>query len=282
MDANPSNIRSMPPLAGAPGAYFFLPDTIEGSSDVPLLICVHGISRNAREQVTSFAPEAAQRGYALLAPHFEEAGFADYQRLGRRGRGPRADLALQNLISSFERHVSRSFGAYSLFGYSGGAQFAHRYTMAHPERVIATVCAAAGWYTHPDPRSSYPHGLRVGGALPGIQLEPRRFLEIPMLVVVGSEDIARDESLRSSARVDRIQGGTRLERAQRWVDAMREASTRAKLPPSVRYEELEGVRHSFEACMGADLATHVFDFIDDARSRCSKPDSSEEVKGAAR
>ena len=39
-----------------------------------------------------------------------------------------------------------------LTGYSRGGQFAHRYAMAHPERVAAVVPMAAGTWTTPDGR----------------------------------------------------------------------------------------------------------------------------------
>ena len=35
----------------------------------------------------------------------------------------------------------------NLFGFSGGAQFAHRYAMAHPGSVNALVLTAPGWFT---------------------------------------------------------------------------------------------------------------------------------------
>ena len=59
---------------------------------------VHGISRNAEEHAKKFAPYAEQYGVILIAPFFSEKDFPDYQRLGRKGRGERADSALKAII----------------------------------------------------------------------------------------------------------------------------------------------------------------------------------------
>src|SRR4029077_13358351 len=57
----------------------------------PVFVTVHGISRNVDEHATLFAPFAEARGVVLVAPAFTEADNEDYQRVGRGGRGVRAD-----------------------------------------------------------------------------------------------------------------------------------------------------------------------------------------------
>ncbi len=44
------------------------------------------------------------------------------------------------------------------------------------------------------------------------------FLALPILVMVGELDTSRDDGLRTSTRLDRVQGENRLQRALRWVD----------------------------------------------------------------
>lgn len=43
-------------------------------------------------------------------------------------------------------------------GFSGGAQFSHRFVYQHPELIHSAVCMAAGCWTHPDGSS---HGMMV-------------------------------------------------------------------------------------------------------------------------
>lgn len=229
----------------------------------PVLVVVHGLSRDAQEQVDQFRPFAEQHGFVLIAPHFTEADYPDFQRLGRRGRGLRADLALQNLLSNLP-FESAGEGVF-LFGYSGGAQFAHRFLMAHPEQVKAAVVAAAGWYTLPDAAVAYPYGLRIDGSLPAVRLRPGQFLKVPVLTLVGEDDTERDENLRRSRSLDKQQGRTRVDRATRWVDKMGAAAQRHDLNTVYRLAVLNNAGHSFEDCMRAGMGKAVFKFIEHSK-----------------
>ena len=85
-----------------------------------------------------------------------------------------------------------------LTGYSGGAQFAHRYAFAYPRRVAALAVCAAGWYTFPDPGLVYPHGLRLGGRLPGVTFNPAAILRVPAVAFVGARDTEGNPSVAVS------------------------------------------------------------------------------------
>ena len=117
-----------------------------------------------------------------------------------------------------------------LFGYSGGGQFAHRYAMANPERVAGVVIGAAGWYTMPQNNCSFPHGVAPCRDLPNLRFDSASFLRVPMTVIVGDRDCDRDHGLNKSARVDRLQGRTRIERALTWVKFMNLAAKSYGLP----------------------------------------------------
>lgn len=247
---------------GALAYHSFVPESARARGHAPLLVAVHGISRNALEQMAAFAPYAAERGFALMAPRYDTPEDEDYQRLGRRGRGRRADLALDAAIQGLSQKSGVRFTRRFFFGYSGGGQFVHRYLMTHPGLVDAAVVAAAGWYTHPDARRAYPLGLRVGAALAGARLEPNAFLRVPVLVAVGSLDVERDESVRTTTAVDQRQGEDRVERARRWVEAMRASARSRSLPARHELVVLEGAGHSFSDCVDTGLARAAFDFFD--------------------
>ncbi|HEY5657585.1 MAG TPA: hypothetical protein VIY27_07320 [Myxococcota bacterium] len=236
----PYAVTGDPPL----DAYVYLPRTLAPQARVVAI--VHGISELPRQHVEHFAPLAERHGVVLVAPHFSRQRFRDYQRLGRSGRGARADCALERLVEQVARECHARAGRLYLFGYSGGGQFVHRYVLAHPQRVAAAVAASAGWYTFPDPERRYPRGVRRQRDLAGVDFEPDAFLRVPLLVTVGARDVERDASLRRSAALDREQGRNRVERAERWVEAMRRAAEQRGLVPSVELRRLEGVGHSFE------------------------------------
>ncbi len=247
-----------------PGYFAYVPP-VTGDSPIPVVVCVHGISREPRAIVEHFLDDARARGIALLAPCFEPPRYDDYQRLGRRGRGERADLALDGVVDHAERFFSTEFDRRFLFGFSGGAQFVHRYVMAHPDRIFAAVLVAAGWYTFPRRRRGYPHGLRIGGAISGVEMNPRCFLQVPQRVLVGSRDTERDAGLRKTARVDRQQGMDRVTRAREWVADMRRVAERIGYAPRVDLELLPGAGHDFADTIEAGLVSSVFEFFDEHR-----------------
>ena len=215
-------------------------------ANAPVLVTVHGISRNAIEQARAFSLLSRTRGAVLVAPVFTAAMHADYQRLGRTGRGMRADWLLQNILDEVAALTGADVSQHFLLGVSGGAQFAHRYAMAHPHRVQRAAIVAAGWYTFPDPAQRFPYGIRAVRTLPGVNFDPEQFLRVPMNVFVGRKDTG-SANVRRTERVDAQQGTNRVERARRWVAAMREASRSFGLDARVTLTEVAGADHSFNA-----------------------------------
>jgi poly(3-hydroxybutyrate) depolymerase len=224
----------------------------------PILVTVHGISRNVDEHAKLFAPYAEEHDVVLVAPFFTEERNAGYQRLSD-GSGQRADRILDAILAEVAGATGADGRRFRLFGFSGGAQFAHRYTLAHPERVVSAAIGAAGWYTFPDDRTPYPYGLGASRDRSNLQFEPARFLRVPISVFVGGDDTAGGESLRRNPQVDRQQGTTRLERARRWVAAMNRAARARGLPPPASCHEVAGIEHSFrQFMMEGDLGDRVF------------------------
>ncbi|HHJ39771.1 MAG: hypothetical protein AXA67_06700 [Methylothermaceae bacteria B42] len=226
-----------------------------------LWVSVHGISRNCREHLRRFRPWAERLGLVLVAPLFDRQRCQDYQRLGRAGKGLRADHLLQAIVGEVAERCQLADHRFHLFGYSGGGQFAHRFTMAHPEQVLSLAVGAAGWYTFPDLRLGYPRGLRPCRRLPDLDFEPRRFLRIPTLVTVGGRDDHPDPELNLKARIVSQQGGSRLERGRNWIAAMEEAARHQGFNTPYRFEVIAGAGHDFGQCMDLGMGAVVADFI---------------------
>ena len=225
--------------------------------DSRVLVLVHGLSRNAHEQATVFTSLCEERGVVALVPIFTKELHKDYQRLGRRGRGPRADLLLHQFLTECASLSGADPTQTFLFGFSAGAQFVHRYVLAHPHRVARAAVAAAGWYTFPDHTQKFPYGTRPSRALAGVTFNPEQFLRVPIEVLVGELDTT-NTNLRRTDRADGQQGATRLERARRWVTAMRSAAAAHELPPLVTLTEVPGIEHSFkDFCTQGGLVEHV-------------------------
>ncbi|HET8996902.1 MAG TPA: hypothetical protein VFN42_09560 [Acetobacteraceae bacterium] len=239
--------------------HLFLPDALDPTT--PLLVCVHGISRNAEEHLSNFAPLAAAHGVAVLTPVFAPAPFPDYQRLGRQGRGLRADLVLRAMLDRLGEQCGLAPERIHLFGHSGGAQFVHRYAMAYPTQVARYVVSAAGWYTLPDCSLPYPFGTALDWNLPGIAFDPSAYLRVPGAVLVGTKDRRRGTTLRQAPFLDAAQGRTRIERAKHWVAAMNAAATARGLLPPLSFELVPGAGHRFGEMAVQGAAARAFNFL---------------------
>lgn len=224
----------------------------------PILVCVHGVSRNADQHARLLSAYADVYGTVLVAPIFGAEQYPDFQRLGRLGRSKRADLALNLVVAEAAAMTGAAGERFYLFGFSGGAQFAHRYLMAHPHRVAAAVIAAAGWYTFPNPTRRFPYGTRMNKLLPDVRFDAEEFLSVPVTVMVGADDHAQT-GLRRKDRLDREQGVSRIERARRWVAAMHASAAMHHLESRVAYEEIENCGHSFsQSILRGGLGERVF------------------------
>ena len=206
------------------------------------LVAVHGIYRDARGQATVFGPRAAAQGRIVVAPLFPSRDWKGYQRVIAPRR---ADLALLDLLDALQQRHVANFARFDLFGYSGGAQFAHRFSLIHPDRTRRLAFCAAGWMTFPEARP-YPYGVST---MPGEPM-PRLIdaLALPIEVCVGEFDNEVDANTRSNPAVDAQQGRNRLERAQRWVSVVRRIAQEYSIEPQVKLHVLPGCGHDFRSC----------------------------------
>lgn len=230
--------------AGVP-YYVYVP--AKPRADAMPLVSVHGISRNAPDHAAAFGPLAEATGRVIIAPLFSMRGCRRYQRVLDTCR---ADNALLTTLDSVAADIGVAVDRFDLFGFSGGAQFAHRFAMLHPARVRRLALASAGWYTLPTTDYSFPVGAAPDSA-EGVRLQTTlaAFLAVPTLVMVGEHDITRDANLRRTHRLDRRQGLTRVERGARFVQTFRRAAKDAGITPVARFRTIPGCAHSFEDCI---------------------------------
>lgn len=230
------------------------------------MVCVHGISRHARGHLDAFVPWAEQTGTELIAPLYDRRRYRGYQRLRSSNRRLHAAAALDAILA--ETVGDRPC---LLFGFSGGAQFAHRYALVRPGRVAALAMAAAGWYTFPTRAASFPYGI-APGRLPGsLAIDYPGFLDVPKCVLVGDRDVERDESLRSNRRLDSEQGDNRLARATAWVEAVNREAGRRPGRPACELIVMPGMDHDWVRCYASGgLDRRVTDFFEALQPKASR------------
>ena len=214
------------------------------------LVAVHGIRRGAKVFARGLAAEAERTGRVVIAPLFSEADWPAYQRVVRKGR---ADLALLALIGELRGAGIIRAKRVRLTGFSGGAQFVHRFAMLYPEQIEKLITSSAGWYTFPD-QERFPYGLkdREGrrnqwGSYMAARLKD--FLALPIEVCVGSADNRPDGNTRSNDIVDPQQGEDRTMRAVRWSIALEKAALARGIAPRIGLHILDGCAHSLKRCL---------------------------------
>lgn len=236
--------------AGAPEReyYVYLPAGMRPGAEP--LVLVHGISRNATELTLRFAEQADRYGVPLIAPLFRRESFGQYQQAIDPKRGMRSDVALCDMLEDASRRFGLATDRVALFGFSGGAQFAHRFSLIHPRRVRACVPASAGWYTMPDATLAWPLGL---DGMPDGPLD-QTARDIPFHLIVGQRDRHDDAALRHDPALDRLQGADRRSRAKAWHRALRKAGWSEASSLTV----LPRTRHNFTCANRNGLTQTVF------------------------
>jgi len=234
----------------------------QGQRNDRVFVSVHGISRNAEQHLEGFAAQAEAYGAVMIAPLFPAASFPYYQRLGSSVNQQRSDLAFDQILQDAARWLDIRLEPLHIFGFSGGGQFAHRFAMFYPKRVARMVLGAPGWYTFPDPEQQYPLGLRSTEEWPRLKFSPARFLKIGSLVLVGDADDIRDHDLNKMRRIDASQGLNRVERGERWVNAMRALARAFNVPSDFRFEMVPNANHAYESYLAhPPFAEQVFSFL---------------------
>lgn len=118
--------------------WLYTPGKVGATKDYWLVVGVHGYGGNG-SGAAGLAAWASQRDCYVLGPSFPNDG---YQLLLQQ-----ADTQLVRLIADL-RKQARLKPRIFLFGFSGGAQFVHRFAQRYPEMVAGCAAHSAGtWST---------------------------------------------------------------------------------------------------------------------------------------
>jgi len=240
--------------------FFYIPESYAGDGKV--FFSIHGISRNAEEHVQGFTAQAERYGTIVIAPLFLRENFPRYQQLGTSVQQERADMAFDHVLQDAHEWLSVPLSPMHIFGFSGGGQFVHRYALFYPKRVARMVLAASGWYTFPDPDRKYPYGLKSTRDWPRLSFNLEKFLSIPILILSGEEDDLRERDLNRVREIDCFQGLNRVERAQRWINSIKNMARAYDISSDFQLEMVPNASHAYESFVGHPyFAERVFDFL---------------------
>lgn len=234
------------PLADRPVRVWYSAPRDPATAEI--VVVVHGLNRDGRAHRDDWAGLVAGRNVLVLVPELARATYPDYNTghvVDDRGvRQPAEQWTFPLVEALFDHAVAATGGSqrdYALFGFSGGAQFVHRFVELMPaHRARVAVAANAGWYTMPDDTVPYPYGL--AGA-PVATTGLRRALATNLVLLLGQRDAdPRDPSLLHDPRADR-QGAQRLERGRTFFAAVTRTARANAFPLRWRVREVPGLGH---------------------------------------
>lgn len=240
-----------------PSAWVVHPDQ---ATPAPAVVAVHGLKREAERMAKLLCPRADATGRTIVLPVFEYQTWPRYQRAACRQR---SDWALLALLRALRDECWITADAPDMSGFSGGAQFAHRFAWLYPTEVARLCLVAPGWWTFPDASGAYPYGIKTDRARDTsttfrLQANLARFLDREIDVRVGALDVEQDRNLRQTPGVMAQQGPNRLERAKAWTIAARRAAEARGVIPRIEFSVMQDCSHSFADCVANGLLQRAF------------------------
>jgi poly(3-hydroxybutyrate) depolymerase len=220
-------------------------------ADTPVLFVHHGVRRNGYDYRDFWLPLVDKADVLVIAPEFSEEHFPKppWYNFGNlrdeagklRPREQWTYGIVGRLFGALRRDgVTRRTG-YGLFGHSAGGQFVHRMlSVGFCEQVVTAVTANAGTYAMPDLDVEFPYGL---GGVGLDQAALRAFLRFPLVVMAGTADIDATSEHFPKEEQAMKQGGTRYERAHRYIANARAAASRLGIECAWKIIDVPDVGH---------------------------------------
>lgn len=214
------NCRAFPAFCHFP--YVPVAHMAEGRDTAPLIVAVHGSSRNAKDLRDGFATFAERLGCFVLAPLFPmdlDTSVPDEEYKQIVGDRLRYDHILWAMVDELSAAVRTRFSRILLFGFSGGAQFAQRLLYVDPDRLAAVALGAPSYVTLPTERWGWWSGLGDFQSVFGRPVDWPALRQVPVQIQCGTEDmldcaIYSAEEMGVDAAAYAAFGRNRLDRAR--------------------------------------------------------------------
>ena len=205
--------------------FLYVPQNYHSLTRLDLMILIHSSGRNASEIRREFAQFAEKHPCIVLAPLFPIEPDDPQDRAGYKllkSGNVRYDRVLLSMVDEVHARFEHiEVERFLLFGFSGGAQFVHRFAYLYPQRLKVMACGAPGAQTLLDYSRPYPEGVKDLAQLFGQPFQPQQLCSVPTMFIVGGADTdnfyasARGRSLDPSIHNGRYGGITRLEESWR-------------------------------------------------------------------
>jgi poly(3-hydroxybutyrate) depolymerase len=218
-----------------------------GDRQLGLLVAVHGSDYLNEQMCRFFAALGDETHCVVLAPLFAAATGARTDPDGYkflRSANAAYDRILLDMVDDASRRFAAESTRFFLFGFSGGAQFAHRFLYLYPERLRAVSIAAPGMVTLLDPAQETWVGTGDLQARTGKELDLEQLRQVPVQLLVGSDDTTPHFGAAGAAAYNRA-GANRVERLRTLAANYRSLGIRTQ------HAEVAGAGHDFEPLAAA-------------------------------
>ncbi len=241
---------------------YYMPDNFTPST--PMVIVMHGASRDGPRYTDDWVPEAERYGFLLLVPEFsnELYGGSAIYNLGNmfdEAGEPVPEsqwtyTAVEHLFAYIKQVTGSARPGFRIYGHSAGGQFVHRFLMFRPDAPVERAVAAnAGWYTMPVDTIDFPYGLRNSGIT---EQDVRAAFAKPTVILLGDQDVDSTQAdLRRTSEAN-AQGPHRFARGHAFWATVNEVAARIEAPLAWGIDTVPGANHS-DALMAPKAASFL-------------------------
>lgn len=207
-----------------PDLYIRLPSQADQRQPLRVLLVLHGMGARGEAFAQSLIADADRNNWMIVAPtmpyqdYMQPALVMDDDLKISQMLLDTLDMLPARLNLKLKQHVL-------IYGFSRGAQLAHRFALFHPERVADVATMSAGTYTLPTEHSKddmvnplpFPFGVGDLQKHLGHPLDSANFRQISFWIAVGERDNQPKDVPRA---FDPYVGQTRIDRARAFASAL--------------------------------------------------------------
>ncbi len=235
-------VAALPARADAPAsfntsaAFVYVPTSAASQAEpFQVVLALHGMGDEGRRFCQGFLSTADRNGWVIVAPTFSYRDWTNPATVAEDDVALTAGLV--QLLDDLPARIGHPVRQRAmLLGFSRGAQLAHRFALAYPERTRAVAAVSAGTYTFPGKLFAtadagvrllpFPFGTADLEARTGHRADPRLLSGIPFWIAVGGADQNPNDVPR---QWDSIFGTTRVQRAAAFARDLQDAGVPASL-----------------------------------------------------
>jgi len=204
--------------------FVHLPPDAAKHQPLRVLVALHGMGGRGDDFARGLIADADRHGWVLVAPTMRYGNWTDLTELTKDDL--KYSRMLRDTLSQLPQKLGLKLRQHVLiYGFSRGAQLAHRFALFYPARVETVAAFSAGTYTLPTEKKSktteplpLPYGVgdlqqQIGQSCDWTQLK-----KISFWLGVGANDNRSDDVPRV---FDPYVGRNRVERARAFEEALK-------------------------------------------------------------